>query len=145
MGQQQLLLLILGIIVVSVAILYGIQAFDENNQKAREDNEVAKLVDLATRAQTWKAKPALMGGGLDGDPADYSNFTVGTIGLTPSGGPTSTPYVDIPGAGCFRFFMYTDHLRINALNEDCVIGSWTKGVDVTGPTADDITLDYRYR
>ena len=143
MGQQQLLLLILGIIAVSAALVIGIRAFDENRQKSHEDNEMVKIMDFATQAQAWKAKPGLIGGGRDSAPADYSEFTVEMIGLTPSGGPTETPYVEIPGAGCFRFFGYSDRLRINALNEDCVIGSWTKGVDVTGPTSDDIVWSFR--
>ena len=143
MGQQQLLLLILGIIIISAAIIYGIQAFDENRLKAREDSEVAKIMDLASRAQAWKATPGLMGGGRESAPADFSDFTVEMIGLKPSGGPAGSPYVEIPGAGCFRFFSYTNHLRINAINEDCVLGSWTKGVSITGPTSDDIVWSYR--
>lgn len=142
MGQQQLLLLILGVIIVSTALVIGIRAFDENRQKSHEDHEMVKIMDFASRAQAWKATPGLMGGGRDSAPADYSEFTVEKIGLTPSGGPTSTPYVEIPGAGCFRFFGYNDHLRINALNEDCVLGSWTKGVMVNGPTSEDIVWVY---
>ena len=143
MGQQQLLLLVLGILIISLAMVYGIQAFDENREKSREDSELHKMMDFASRAQTWKSKPTLMGGGRSDDPADYSGFTVEAIGLTPSGGPTGTPYVNVPGAGCFRFFGYSTHLRINALNEDCVLGSWTKGVIVTGFEPEDITLAYR--
>ncbi len=143
MGQQQLLLLILGIVIISAAAIYGIQAFDENRLKSREDAEVAKIMDLASQAQAWKAKPAVMGGSQHADPADYSDFTIDVLGLTPTGGPSGSPYVEMPGAGCFRFFRYTTSLRINALNEDCVLGSWTKGVDIRGPDPEDITWSYR--
>ncbi len=143
MGQQQLLLLTLGIVIVSAAVIYGIQAFDENRVKAREDSEMHKMIDLASQAQAWKSKPALMGGSRETDPSDFSSFTVGAIGLTPTGGPDNTPYVNFPGAGCFRFFPSTTHLRINVLNEDCILGSWTKGVIIAGLEPDDITLDYR--
>ena len=143
MGQQQLLLLILGIVIVSAAVMYGIQAFDENRVKSREDSEVHKLMDLASQAQAWKSKPVLMGGGRATDSADFSGFTVGTIGLMATGGPDTSPYVNFLGAGCFRFFPSTSNLRINVLNEECVLGSWTKGVYITGLEPDDITLDYR--
>ena len=143
MGQQQLLLLVLGIVVVGVAVVIAIEDFDIQRNKARTDAEINKLLDLAAQAQTWKAKPALVGGGQNGNPADFDAFTVESIGLTPSGGPDGTPFVDMPGLGCFRFFPNDDELRINALNEDCVIGSWTKGISITGLTADDIELEFR--
>ena len=34
MGQQQLLLLVLGIVIVGLAVVVGIQAFGENQKKA---------------------------------------------------------------------------------------------------------------
>ena len=143
MGQQQLLLLVLGILIVSAAVIYGIQAFDENRLKAREDSEIHKMMDLASQAQAWKSTPVLMGGGQSNNPSDFSRFTVQAIGLTPTGGPDTSPVVNFPGAGCFRFFPSSTHLRINALNEACVLGSWTKGVSIAGLEPDDITLDYR--
>lgn len=143
MGQQQLLLLVLGIVVVGVAVVIAIDDFDIQRKKARSDAEIVKLFDLATQAQAWKAKPVLLGGGQSNDPADYSAFRVEKIGLVPDGGPEATPFVNMPGLGCFRFFSKTDELRINALNEDCVIGSWTKGVSITGLDADDVELEFR--
>lgn len=143
MGQQQLLLLVLGVVLVGIAVVIGIEYFDENRQKARSDSEYYMMMDFATRAQTWKITPELLGGGDNGDPADFSGFTVELIGLRKSGGPDTTPFVNIPGSGCFRFFAATDGLRINALNEECVIGSWTKGLDIIGPTADDLSWEFR--
>ena len=143
MGQQQLLLLILGIVIVGTAVIYGIQAFDENKRINDRDSEMLKMVDLASHAQAWKTTPVLMGGGLSDDPADFSSFTLASIGLTASGGPSSTPFVNIPGAGCFRFFPHPTYLRINSLNRECVIGSWTKGLVISGTDADDMHWEYR--
>lgn len=143
MGQQQLLLLVLGVVLVGIAVVVGIEYFDENRQKAHSDSEYYMIMDFATRAQTWKATPQLLGGGDNGNPADFSGFTVDLIGLRKSGGPNETPFVNIPGSGCFRFFANDDGLRINALNEECVIGSWTKGLDITGLTADDLVWEFR--
>jgi len=142
-GQQQLLLLVLGVVLVGIAVVVGIEYFDENRLKAHSDSEYYMIIDFATRAQTWKATPQLLGGGDNGNPADFSGFTVELIGLRKSGGPDTTPFVNIPGSGCFRFFANDDGLRINALNEECVIGSWTKGLDITGLTAEDLVWEFR--
>ena len=80
---------------------------------------------------------------LSDDPADYSTFTLEDIGLTPSGGPSGSPFVDLLGTGCFRFFPDANQLRINSLNRECVIGSWTKGLIITGTDVDDLTWEYR--
>ena len=63
MGQQQLLLLVLGIVIVGLAVVVGIDAFNQNRRKAQVDVVALNLVRLAASAQTWKLTPAAMGGG----------------------------------------------------------------------------------
>src|SRR5690606_18268938 len=63
MGQQQLLLLVLGIVIVGLAVVVGIQAFGENQKKANSDALVNDAIRLASDAQAWKLKPAAFGGG----------------------------------------------------------------------------------
>jgi hypothetical protein len=63
MGQQQLLLLVLGIVIVGLAVVVGIQAFGENQKKANADAIVNDAVRIASDAQAWKLKPAAFGGG----------------------------------------------------------------------------------
>ena len=75
MGQQQLLLLVLGIVIVGLAVVVGIQAFGENQKKANADALVNDAVRIASDAQAWKLKPAAFGGGASGDDADNNNFT----------------------------------------------------------------------
>ena len=70
MGQQQLLLLVLGIVIVGLAVVVGIQAFGENQKKANSDAMVNDGVRIASDAQAWKLKPAAFGGG-----ADATNWT----------------------------------------------------------------------
>lgn len=65
MGQQQLLLLVLGIVIVGLAVVVGIQAFGENQKKANSDAIVNDAVRIASDAQAWKLKPAAFGGGSD--------------------------------------------------------------------------------
>jgi hypothetical protein len=142
MGQQQLLLLVLGIVIVGVAVVSGIELFELNHEKARRDNQVNKMLALATEVQAWKITPTIYGGGKSDDPSDFSQFLLAHIGLASSGGTEDGPIVEIPGSGCYRFFARATELQINALNDDCVIGSWTKGLVITGITVDDLAWVY---
>jgi len=63
MGQQQLLLLVLGIVIVGLAVVVGIQAFSENQKKANADALVNDAIRISSDAQAWKLKPSAFGGG----------------------------------------------------------------------------------
>lgn len=63
MGQQQLILLVLGIVIVGLAITIGIQAFSENNKKANMDGLLNDAIGIASTAQAWMLKPGIYGGG----------------------------------------------------------------------------------
>lgn len=83
MGQQQLLLLVLGIVIVGLAVVVGIQAFGENQKKANADALVNDAVRIASDAQAWKLKPAAFGGGagLDGE-ANFTGLTFEQLGYS---------------------------------------------------------------
>lgn len=63
MGQQQLLLIILGVIVVGIAVAVGITMFTDNAVSANKDAVTNDLVNLASRAQQYYRRPAALGGG----------------------------------------------------------------------------------
>lgn len=63
MGQQQLLLIILGVIIVGIAIVVGISLFRANAIEAKRNNVTNELVNLASVAQQYYLKPASYGGG----------------------------------------------------------------------------------
>lgn len=63
MGQQQLLLIILGVIVVGIAVAVGITMFTDNAQSANRDAVTNDLVNLASRAQQFYRRPKALGGG----------------------------------------------------------------------------------
>ena len=62
MGQQQLLLLVLGIVIVGIAVVAGIQAFSEGKQKAEQDAAVSDAMRIISDVQAWKLKPGAFGG-----------------------------------------------------------------------------------
>jgi Tfp pilus assembly protein PilE len=63
MGQQQLLLIILGVIVVGIAVAVGITMFQDNAVSANRDAVTNDLVNLAARAQEFYRRPTNLGGG----------------------------------------------------------------------------------
>jgi Tfp pilus assembly protein PilE len=63
MGQQQLLLIILGVIVVGIAVAVGITMFSDNAINANRDAVSNDLVNLAARAQQYYRRPTALGGG----------------------------------------------------------------------------------
>ena len=81
MGQQQLLLIILGVIVVGIAVAVGITMFSDNAVSANRDAVSNDLVNLAARAQQFYRRPAALGGGgnsfvgLSADAAGLAKMT----------------------------------------------------------------------
>ncbi len=63
MGQQQLFLVILGVIVIGAAIAAGLSLFSDNAISANRDAVSEDLISLAGRAQQYYRRPASLGGG----------------------------------------------------------------------------------
>ncbi len=63
MGQQQLLLIILGVIIVGIAIAVGISQFGAHSTQANKDGVTSSLVNAAANAYQYKIRPTTMGGG----------------------------------------------------------------------------------
>ncbi len=63
MGQQQLLLIILGVIVVGVAVSVGLTMFEDHAIMANRDGVTSDLVNFASRAQMYYRRPASLAGG----------------------------------------------------------------------------------
>jgi len=63
MGQQQLLLIVLGVIIVGIAVVVGINLFNANAEEAAKDGVVSDCTNLGAMAQQHYKKPAAMGGG----------------------------------------------------------------------------------
>ncbi len=74
MGQQQLLLIILGVIIVGIAIGVGITQFSANSAQANKDGVTSGLMNIAANAYQYKIRPRTMGGGS----FSYVNYTIPT-------------------------------------------------------------------
>jgi hypothetical protein len=74
MGQQQLLLIILGVIIVGIAIAVGLSLFSAQSIQSNRDAIINDLNNLAAQAYQYRIRPTSMGGGQ----GEYSSFTIPT-------------------------------------------------------------------
>ncbi len=72
MGQQQLLLIVLGVIIVGIAVVVGINVFTESSSQANRDAVISDLTNLASLAQQYYRKPDALGGGGN----EFTGWTV---------------------------------------------------------------------
>ena len=63
MGQQQLLLIILGVIIVGIAIAVGLQLFQSGSVGANQDAIINDVMNIAAHADQFRIRPVAMGGG----------------------------------------------------------------------------------
>ncbi len=139
MGQQQLLLLVLGIVIVGLAVVVGIQAFGENQKKANADALVNDAIRIASDAQAWKLKPAAFGGGASADAADFSAFSFEQVGYETGDKPGGEVATDVDYEnlnGIYSITAATTGLTILGTN---VANGNQVQVVVNGTTTDNIT------
>ena len=74
MGQQQLLLIILGVIVVGIAVAVGITMFNDSAVSANRDAVTNDLMNFASRAQQYYRRPTALGGGG----GSFANLSAGS-------------------------------------------------------------------
>lgn len=151
MGQQQLLLLVLGIVIVGLAVVVGINAFSENRIKSNADALVTDGLRIVSDVQAWGLKPAQFGGMPDGDTladgvtwaaigypssgGDYVNVN-GTFNFT--GGVTGSTCTVTPGTPTSGNTIVVSVYGSNAETGNCVI------IGIGGTRADDISTAVNY-
>ena len=82
MGQQQLLLIVLGTIIVGVAVVVGINMFTTGAINAERDALILDVNTVAASAASYWRKPAALGGG--------ARSFVGVSDITTFGSDSST-------------------------------------------------------
>lgn len=63
MGQQQLLLIVLGVIIVGIAVVAGIYLYLHRAEESVKDEVYSRNLDIANLAVQYYSKPDDMGGG----------------------------------------------------------------------------------
>lgn len=88
MGQQQLLLIVLGVIIVGIAVVVGINVFTASSSQANRDAVISDLTNLASLAQQYYRKPTALGGGGN----TFTGWTVpASLATTDNGVYTADP------------------------------------------------------
>lgn len=87
MGQQQLLLIVLGVIIVGIAVVVGINVFTASSSQANRDAVISDLTNLASNAQQYYRKPKALGGGGN----TFTGWTIpANLVSSPNGSYTAT-------------------------------------------------------
>src|ERR1035437_806621 len=114
MGQQQLLLIVLGVIVVGIAIAAGMGLFQSNKESAIKDELVNQNTAIAALAQAYWAKPTSMAGGNQSFvnfvlPSKMDSTTDGTYKIDPAfpGSPTVIGFIATPTASKYGWKVLT--------------------------------------
>ncbi len=116
MGQQQLLLIIAGVVIIGLAVLVGVAMFQDNAIDHNRSVVIADLKTLASKAQHYYSRPMTMGGGNNsfvGLTADawgigllagtaFTNNANGTCTDPPPGRDTNTSRSSRSREGCLE-------------------------------------------
>ncbi len=86
MGQQQLLLIVLGVIIVGIAIVVGFNSFQSSATSTNRDAVIKDLLTLCAKGQEYYKKPASLVGGNN----SYTGFTMPIGTSTTANGTAST-------------------------------------------------------
>jgi len=110
MGQQQLLLLVLATVIVGLATVAGIQAFEQGSARANQDALTQTAVKIASDAQAQIKEPEQFGG-YGGDLSSSTGITLSEMGYD-----ATTSASDLSGTG-------NDSGVYETANGECAIGS----------------------
>ncbi|OZC01945.1 hypothetical protein [Rubricoccus marinus] len=81
MGQQQLFLLVLGLVIVGLAVVVGLQVFEGSNRQNQADDVLNRNVRLAMDAVSWRARATVHGGGGNGSYAPLADGGFEVMGV----------------------------------------------------------------
>jgi hypothetical protein len=125
MGQQQLLLIIVGAIILGIAIAIGVSLFFSQNIESNRDAIVNDISAIAEDAYKFNIRPSFLGGGN----GSYTGYTIPTklssnlnaVYTTPSVGATVT----IKGQNASAPNQWVQAI----LDAHGVVGTFTYGTD----------------
>jgi len=125
MGQQQLLLIILGVIIVGIAIAVGLSLFSAQSIQANKDAMINDLNNIAAHAYQYKIRPSSMGGGN----GSYTNYAIPVKMATNENGT----YTATPSASTVSILATSRQNTTNTItvtvDSDGKLGSWTYAGD----------------
>jgi type II secretory pathway pseudopilin PulG len=92
-GQQQLLLIILGVIVVGLAVAIAVGIFADNAADRNRDAILSDMLHLVAQAQKYYRKPSIFGGGN----SSYTGLTNNLQGMQKLVNTVTYPWTNANG------------------------------------------------
>lgn len=80
MGQTQILMIIMAVVIVGIAVAVGISQLGQQSLDANKEAITNDCMTAISKAQMWYKKPTSMGGGGN----DFSSLTNAKAGITTS-------------------------------------------------------------
>jgi len=93
MGQQQLLLLVMSVIIVGLAVMGAILLFQDNASDRNRDAVLSDLLHLTARAHEYYRRPTIYGGGQ----GSFAGLTNNLQGMRKIVNTASYPWVTSHG------------------------------------------------
>lgn len=90
MGQQQLLLIVIGTVIVGIAIVLGVAYFRSSAIDTKRENLIADCTNLASIANTYYMRPKAMGGGGN----SFENWTIPAVLVKNANGDFTIESID---------------------------------------------------
>ena len=118
MGQQQLLLIVLGIIIVGIAIAVGVNMFQQSAVDTNRQSMISDLTNLAAKAQRYYRTPQELGGGAQ----NFQNFSLGRLDTSNANGSFRVSTTAYTLSTCP---VYTSDITITTSVTDTIfLGGW---------------------
>ena len=118
MGQTQILMIVLAVIIVAIAVTVGISQFSESALQANRDAIASDCMRVVASGQQWYKKPTSLGGGGN----SFTGMTFGSLGIDSSSANG------------------TVSLTVDSGNQITVTG--TGNENTTGGSAVEVTMEY---
>ena len=141
MGQQQLLLIVFGIVIVGLAVLTGLQAFAVNQRKSNADALQITSMRMASDAQAWLRTPTTHGGGMPTLGSRPGSFTGLSLSLRELGYEVTGSGVHIDVNGTYTGAITGGDFIVTAISAS-TSGAGDNNIIctiVSGPMVDDVT------
>ncbi len=135
MGTQQLLLIVLGVIIVGIAVVVGINIFGQNAEQASKDAAIQDCLRIAASAQGYFRKPEMLGGGGN----EFTGITMANCGMTPdiAGGMTATNENAVYTVAVVN----ADEFTVTGVNNQDATKKIVISVDMAAAEADRVDID----
>jgi len=134
MGQQQLLLLVLATVIVGLATVAGIQAFEQGQTRANQDALTSTAVKIASDIQARVKEPSQFGG-YDGSVQDASDkpITLEELGYNTDSGVYSAADGDCeltdPPSLSAPSDVATPNIVVTCSSDENEVAAWVDGTD----------------